>query len=263
MDPAATPVTSSNFPALITAIGGIIGTLGSLAIAFLQLRHKTAEAVTSSATPVAKADQSQPESEQRQAKDIESKPHRKRIRWLLIIAAFFALVLITGLGLWIQQAKRAQEELQTARLTFFRRAASGRTVIIVRYAEKVVSTDTDPSLSPGGRRRAEALARILKDSGITTIFTSEFKRTQETAGPTATSIGIAPSIVPARDTDALVAKLQHLNGNALVVGHTDTIPSLIEALGVETSVEIPSEDYSELFIVTLGDKPRLIRLHYL
>ena len=111
-------------------------------------------------------------------------------------------------------------------------------------------------------RRADALARILKDSDITAIFTSEFKRTQETAAPTATSAHVTPTVVAAKDTAALVARLHQLNGNALVVGHDDTIPNIIKALGINSSINIPGTDYSELLIVILGDKPQLLRLHY-
>jgi broad specificity phosphatase PhoE len=121
---------------------------------------------------------------------------------------------------------------------------------------------TDPDLSSAGRARADALARILKDSGITAIFTTEFKRTQETAAPTATSARVTPTLIAAKDTAALVAKLHELNGNALVVGHGDTIPNLIKALGINTAINISDTDYSELLIVTLGDKPQLFRLHY-
>ncbi len=141
-------------------------------------------------------------------------------------------------------------------------ASAQPVVIIVRHAEKAANGGSDPDLSSAGRSRADALARILKDSGITAIFTSEFKRTQETAAPTATSIGVTATVVPAKDTAALVAKLHQLNGNALVVGHGDTIPNMIKALGINSPINIPDEDYSELLIVTLGDKPHLFRLHY-
>src|SRR5258708_34897200 len=103
-------------------------------------------------------------------------------------------------------------------------------VVIVRHAEKAANGGNDPDLSSTGRARAEALARILKDSGITTIFTTEFKRTQETAAPTATSIHVAPTVLAAKDTAALVGKLHQLNGNAMVVGHGDTIPNIRTAL---------------------------------
>jgi len=141
-------------------------------------------------------------------------------------------------------------------------ASAEPVVVIVRHAEKAASDGGDPDLSPAGRARAEALARILKDSGITAIFTSEFKRTQETAAPTAASTSIATTVVPAKDPAALVAKLHQLNGNALVVGHGNTIPNIIKALGINAPINIPDADYSELLIVTLGDKPQLFRLHY-
>jgi broad specificity phosphatase PhoE len=118
-------------------------------------------------------------------------------------------------------------------------ASAQPVVVIVRHAEKAANGGNDPELSSAGRARADALARILKDSGITAIFTSEFKRTRETAAPTATSIGVTATVVPATDTDALVSKLHQLNGNALVVGHGDTIPNLIKALGINSPVNIP------------------------
>jgi broad specificity phosphatase PhoE len=102
----------------------------------------------------------------------------------------------------------------------------------------------------------------LKDSGITAIFTTEFKRTQKTAAQTSKSTGVSPMIVPGKDTAALVSKLHQLNGNALVVGHGDTIPDLIKALGIGPSVEIPDNDYDEIFVVGLGANPQLLRLHY-
>jgi broad specificity phosphatase PhoE len=141
-------------------------------------------------------------------------------------------------------------------------ASAQPVIVIVRHAEKATNDATDPDLSSAGRGRADALARILKDSGITAIFTTEFKRTQETAAPTATSAHVTPTVVAAKDTAALVAKLHQLNGNALVVGHGDTIPTLVKALGINTPINIPDADYSELLIVTLGDKPQLFRLHY-
>ena len=141
-------------------------------------------------------------------------------------------------------------------------ASAEPVVVIVRHAEKAASDGKDPDLSPAGRARAEALARILKDSGITAIFTTEFKRTQETAAPTATSTRVTPTVVAAKDTAGLVAKLQQLSGNALVVAHGDTIPNIIKALGIDMVIQIPEDDYTELLVVTLGNKPQLFRLHY-
>jgi phosphohistidine phosphatase SixA len=135
-------------------------------------------------------------------------------------------------------------------------------IFIVRHAEKASTADKDPDLSIEGQKRADALARILKDSQVTSVFVTEFKRTQETAAPTARSVHVSPTVIPANDTRALVEKLRALNGNALVVGHGNTIPDMLKALGIATPVSIPEDDYTEIFAVLVGDMPRLLRLHY-
>ena len=135
-------------------------------------------------------------------------------------------------------------------------------VVIVRHAEKAVEGGNDPSLSAAGIARAEVLAQMLRDSKITSIFTSEFKRTQQTAAPTAKLFGITPTVVPGKDATALTAKLKNLNGNALVVGHGNTIPDLVKSLGIDERIEIHESDYDQIFILTLGETPQLLRMHY-
>jgi 2,3-bisphosphoglycerate-dependent phosphoglycerate mutase len=135
-------------------------------------------------------------------------------------------------------------------------------IFLVRHAEKASTPGDNPELSAAGHKRADALARILKDSQITAVFVTEFNRTQETAAPTANAIKVTPTVVPANDVAALVAKLPTLNGNALVVGHGNTIPDLAKALGIMTPVSIPEEDYTEIFVIVLTNPPQLLRLHY-
>src|SRR6266576_2155983 len=141
-------------------------------------------------------------------------------------------------------------------------ASAQPVVVIVCHGEKATNGGTDPDFSSAGRVRADGFCRILDDSGFAVIFTTEFKRTQETAAPTATSAHVTPTVVAAKDTTGLVAKLHRINGNALVVAHGDTIPNIIKALGINSPINIPDEDYSELLVVALGDKPELFRLHY-
>ena len=135
-------------------------------------------------------------------------------------------------------------------------------IFIVRHAEKATTGGKDPDLSPQGQKRADALAHILKDSQITAVFVTELKRTQETAAATARDANVTPIVVPADGTRALVDKLHALKGNALVVGHGNTIPDLLKALGVATPVSIADDDYAEIFAVVPGDTPQLLRLHY-
>jgi broad specificity phosphatase PhoE len=141
-------------------------------------------------------------------------------------------------------------------------AAAVPVIVIVRHAEKASTGGNNPELSVAGQKRAGALARILRDSQITSVFVTEFKRTQQTAAPTAGAVHVSPTVVPAGDTPGLVSKLHALNGNALVVGHGNTIPDLVKALGIATPITIPEDDYTEIFLVSLTDPPQLLRLHY-
>ena len=95
------------------------------------------------------------------------------------------------------------------------------------------------------------------------MYVTDLKRTQQTAAPLAKALGIKPTILPPNDTTTLSARLRHVRrGNVLVVGHSDTVPKLIRALGLAASITLKDTDYDNLFVVLLEGKPRLIRLHY-
>ena|SRR5438552_11616000 len=81
--------------------------------------------------------------------------------------------------------RAAERVVLIAALLFFASTAveASPILFLVRHAEKAMTGGNDPELSAVGQERAEALARILKDCKITAIFTTEFKRTQETAAP--------------------------------------------------------------------------------
>jgi broad specificity phosphatase PhoE len=139
-------------------------------------------------------------------------------------------------------------------------ASAQSRIFIVRHAERADASQ-DSELSEAGRARAESLAKMLKDKNITTIYATEFKRTQETGAPLAKALGIKITVRPAKATD-FALKLRAEHGNALVVGHSNTIPDLIKELGISQPVKIGENDYDDLFEVVLGKKPKLIHTHY-
>jgi broad specificity phosphatase PhoE len=145
---------------------------------------------------------------------------------------------------------------------FISPVAAQSTIFIVRHAEKAASGGDNPDLSEAGRARAETLASMLKDAGVSAIYVTEFKRTQQTAAPLAKMLHLDPTIVPSKDTTALIAKLRASSGNALVVGHGNTIPDLIKGFGITTPINIADNDYDNLFVLVLEEKPRLTRLHF-
>ena len=143
------------------------------------------------------------------------------------------------------------------------------TIFLVRHAERAdagSAPQTDPSLSDIGRARAASLATLLKDAGITAIIVTEFKRTRETAAPLADALGIVPTVIASKDLAGLVTKVKSIAGNVLVVGHSNTLPGVLEGLGLAAPA-IGDTDFDNLFVLTLGQPPgsapvRVIRLHY-
>lgn len=136
------------------------------------------------------------------------------------------------------------------------------TIFLVRHAEKAQGGDAkDPELSDLGRARADSLVTALKDAEITSIFVTDLKRTRQTAEPLARALHLELTVVSAQDTAALVAKLKETKGNALVVGHSNTIPEIMKALGAPLVYAIEEADYDNLFVFHLAPSPQLLRLH--
>ncbi len=125
-------------------------------------------------------------------------------------------------------------------------------VYLVRHAEKV-DDSADPDLSAAGRARAAELARVLNEAGITAVFSSEFTRTRRTADPLATARGLTVEIYDPRDPAATVHTLRSRGGRILVVGHSNTVPGLVLALGGGPVSAITDSEYDRLYIVVLTE----------
>ncbi len=140
------------------------------------------------------------------------------------------------------------------------------TVILVRHAERAGTMAGEEGISAVGRCRAEALARVLADAGVKRVFTTEVARTRETSEPVAKMQGIRPETVPAKDVDGLVAKLRAGGPGdvALVVGHSNTLPQVVERLGAGKAPAIADDEYDRMFVVTLTgpNQANLLALRY-
>lgn len=136
-------------------------------------------------------------------------------------------------------------------------AAAPLVLYIVRHAEKAAPSG-DPPLAPAGTARAKQLAEALADAGVRAVIVTSYRRTQETAAPLAAALGLSPVIVPVSSglesharavVDSARAKVGA--GAVLVVGHTNTIPAIIEAAGGPRIPEPCDEQYDGLWIVTI------------
>jgi phosphohistidine phosphatase SixA len=144
-------------------------------------------------------------------------------------------------------------------------AAAQQAVIVVRHAEKADQTQDSP-LSASGTARAKALADLLRGAGVTHVITTEYLRTRETAAPLASALGLAGEQVPARDLPALVTRLRALDPASivLVVGHSNTIPPMLSALGWPNTLELQDGDYDDVFVLAprSAQPASMVRLKY-
>ena len=142
-------------------------------------------------------------------------------------------------------------------------ARAQEAIYLVRHAERA-DQSADPPLSTDGVGRSYRLRDMLKDAGITRIFTSELRRTIDTAAPLASAIHVSPQRIA--DADALAARIaaSSARDRILVVGHSNTLPALLHALHVEPPIAIADDAYDNLFIVVFprDGRPVLLRLKY-
>ena len=139
------------------------------------------------------------------------------------------------------------------------------TLFVVRHAEKASGSDPDPELSAAGHARALALAEQLADQRVDAVIATELRRTQQTVQPLADRLGLTVDLIAATAGAALVERVSKAApGSCIVVaGHSNTVPALIAALGVEEVVEIPEERYGDLFVVRLqGGSAQLERRRF-
>ncbi|MEK9501931.1 SixA phosphatase family protein [Gaopeijia maritima] len=136
--------------------------------------------------------------------------------------------------------------------------ASGSTVWLVRHAERAdagMADTPDPELSAAGHERARELARLLGEAGLTSIHSTDYHRTRQTAGPIAEALGLEVHLYDPSDEASmarLVAAVQ-APGRHLIVGHSNTTPAMADRLGGDAVSPISEMEYDRLYLLRLTD----------
>ena len=98
------------------------------------------------------------------------------------------------------------------------------------------------------------------------IYTSDARRTKDTAAPLASALGISPEVVNAGDPATIFKKAtkDHPDAVILIVGHTNTVPELIKKWGVTAPVKIDDPEFDKVFVLipTGPGKAGLSRFRY-
>lgn len=133
-------------------------------------------------------------------------------------------------------------------------AAMPDVVMLVRHAEKA-DASKDPALSEAGQARARALVPALAGLRVNTIITTQYRRTKDTAAPTAAQLGLQPLVIETRPGDlpghvqAVADAVRAQSGAVLVVGHSNTLMPLLAALGGPKLPDLCETSFQHVFVV--------------
>jgi broad specificity phosphatase PhoE len=163
----------------------------------------------------------------------------------LLIRSVRAAFAVAGLAVFATSSLIAQHDNQAM------------TVIIVRHAEKAAAPADDPPLTAAGEERARDLLAAVRDAGISAVITTQYARTKATAQPTVAALSLPTEVVAAGSAathpqDVASAVRKHAGHTVLVVGHSNTVPAIIEALGAKRPPAICDPEYDNLYIVTIA-----------
>lgn len=146
-----------------------------------------------------------------------------------------------------------------AALVMAAQPVAAQTVILVRHAEKV-DASADPLLSESGLVRAQALAAVTAQAGLTHVWSTPLHRTRLTAAPAAEAAGLTVQTLDLTGGGAahIARTVETLRGLgpedvALVVGHSNTVPAIARALGVPNVADMSDCEYDRLYVIELKE----------
>lgn len=121
----------------------------------------------------------------------------------------------------------------------------------IRHAEKVKKGEEDPALTKIGEKRANYWAEVFKNTEFAAVYSTQTKRTLSTALPTANKSELTPIIYKTESIDLKQLSEKYAGKNVLIVGHSNTIPDMVNSLlGDDRVEEIGEFNNSNLYIVS-------------
>ena len=135
-------------------------------------------------------------------------------------------------------------------------AQTKKTIILVRHAEKDAAQadmSGDPDLSVAGKERARRLVDKIGKYKPGAVYSSDTKRTRATAETIATHRHLEIQIYDPRKPDDLVKQIMDSKTKRiLIVGHSNTIPSLANLLGKkEIFKNLDDNEYGVIWVIKI------------
>ena len=125
------------------------------------------------------------------------------------------------------------------------------TIYMIRHAEKG-DASADPELSEAGQARAAKWTVCFNDIPLDAIYSSDYKRTKQTAMPIAVSKGKEITIYNPSTLHLKMLTTENPGKTILIVGHSNTIPKQINDLLQQNKYpDIDESEFGHLYKITV------------
>ena len=126
-------------------------------------------------------------------------------------------------------------------------------IYLIRHAEKA-DASANPNLSAAGLQRANNWAVILQDVTFDAFYSTNYNRTLQTIQPIATSNGKEVTLYDPANFSLQSVVANHLGKNVFIVGHSNTIPALINTyLGANIYPDMAETEFGNLYKISIVD----------
>jgi phosphohistidine phosphatase SixA len=119
----------------------------------------------------------------------------------------------------------------------------------------IIPGEDDPDLTSEGFERAEALALAMSTIEAGAVYSSQYKRTQQTVAPLTKAWSVEAVVISADDPEKQIDVLfkNNCDQNVVIAGHSNTLPGLIELLVIPEKITIEDDQYGDLYVVRWKD----------
>lgn len=144
------------------------------------------------------------------------------------------------------------------------------TFILIRHAEKengnsMSGGSKDPNLTEAGKKRADNLVSIFKNTSLQAIYSTAFIRTKDTVTPLAMAKGMTVINYEAFKQEEIDKILKDFEGGTILIcGHSNNIPWIANYLtGTEKFKTFDDVDYGNILIVSVAEKGKVSNVTWL
>lgn len=198
----------------------------------------------------------EPISSEEEPLNVKTRPSHPLLKVAFLILTLGGLFLSMGLNIKYYMNNMDEDKLAQIQAAKIQQESLSNTtqIYILRHTEKVDETSEDPVLSAQGIERAKYWKKVLQHTEFDQVFTTEFKRNIQTAELIAAESSVKPELYYPMSFDVLKFLNLIKGQKVLIIGHSNTIPDMVNRLIDETKYPPMShENYNILYTITINE----------